>query len=95
MRTKFTRFKTLNMNFTWSTTEKGEKAIRYNDYLYRLKRENQNGSVVCVCTIKSCGRLITLKNGVIIKSDGKTHNHAPKLSFIPTSAHFYTNWLNF
>ena len=80
MRTKFTRFKTMNMNFTWSTTQKGEKAIRYNDYLYRLKRENQNGSVVYVCTIKCCGHLITLKNDVIIKSDSRCHNHAPKLS---------------
>ncbi|CAF5052960.1 unnamed protein product, partial [Rotaria sp. Silwood1] len=39
----------MNMNFTWSTTQKGEKAIRYNDYLYRLKRENQNGSAVYTC----------------------------------------------
>ena len=61
MRTKFTRFKTRNMSFIWSTTQKGEKAIRYNDYLYRLKRENQNGLVIYVCTIKSSDRLITLK----------------------------------
>ena len=33
-----------------------------NDYLYRFKRENQNGSVIYVCTIPSCARLITLKN---------------------------------
>ena len=36
MRTKFTRFETMNMNFTWSTTYKDEKAIRYNDYFNRL-----------------------------------------------------------
>ena len=80
MRTKFTRLKTINMNFTWSTTQKGEKAIRYNHYLYRLKRESQNGSSIYVCTIKSYGRLIALKNDVITKSDGRSHNHAPKLS---------------
>ena len=61
MRTRFTHFQTMNMNFTWSTTQKCEKAIGYNDCLYRLKDENQNGSVGYVCTIKSCGRLITLK----------------------------------
>ena len=38
-----TKFKTMNMNFTWSTTQKSEKAIRYNDYLYRVKCENQKG----------------------------------------------------
>ena len=51
MRMKFTRFKTMKVNFTWSTTQKDEKAIRYNDYLYRLKREKQNGSVIYVCTM--------------------------------------------
>ena len=30
--------------------------------------------------IKSCGRLITLKNDVIIKPDDRSHNHNTKLS---------------
>ena len=70
----------MNMNFIWSTTQKGEKAILYKHYLYRLKPENRNGSVTYVCTIKSYARLIALKNDVIIKSDGRTRNHAPILS---------------
>ena len=52
----------MNTNFTWSTTEKGEKAILYNGYLYRLRRENQNGSLIYVCTFKWYSRTITLKN---------------------------------
>ena len=70
----------MNMNFIWSTTQKREKAILYNDYLYQLERKNQNNSIIYVCTIKSCGRLITLKNDVIIKSDGGSLNHASKSS---------------
>ena len=57
----------MNTNFTWSTTEKGEKPILYNNYLYRLKRENKNGSLIYVCTFRWCTRTITLKNNVIIK----------------------------
>ena len=38
-------FQNMNTNFTWTTTERGEKAILYNNYLYRFKRENRNGSV--------------------------------------------------
>ena len=79
MKMKFTRFKTMNMNFAWSIIQKGERTIHYNDYLYRLKGENQNGLVIYVRAIKSCDRLITLKNDVIIKSDDRSDNHAPKL----------------
>ena len=69
----------MNTNFTWSTTERGEKAILYNNYLYGLRRENKNGSFVYICTFKSCSRTITLKNNTIIKSNGSDHNHNPKL----------------
>jgi FLYWCH zinc finger domain len=69
----------MDTNFTWSVTEKGVKAILYNNYLYHLKRENKNGSLIYVCTFKSCSRAITLKNNVIIKSNGGNHNHDPKL----------------
>ncbi|CAF1545159.1 unnamed protein product [Rotaria sordida] len=69
----------MNTNFTWSTTEKGEKAILYNGYLYRLRRENQNGTLIYVCTFKLCSRTITLKNDVILKTNGGNHNHDPKL----------------
>ena len=68
----------MNTNFTWSTTERGEKAILYNNYLYGLRRENKNGSFVYICTFKS-SRTITLKDNIIIKSNGSVHNHDPKL----------------
>jgi len=68
----------MNTNFTWSTTQKGERAISYNNYLYRLKRENLNGSFVYVCTIKSCTCSITVKNDTILKCKGTSHNHDPK-----------------
>ncbi|CAF1313218.1 unnamed protein product [Rotaria sp. Silwood1] len=69
----------MNTNFTWSTTEKGEKAILYENYLYRLKRENQNGSLIFVCTSKWCHCAITVKNDLIIKSKAGNRNHDPKL----------------
>ncbi|CAF1129795.1 unnamed protein product [Rotaria magnacalcarata] len=69
----------MDTKFAWSTTEKGEKAILYNNYLYHLKRENKNTSSHYVCTFNSCSRSITLKNNVIIKSNAENHNHQPKL----------------
>ena len=69
----------MNTNFTWSTTDRGEKTILYNNYLYELRRENKNGSFVYICTFKSCSRTITLKDNTIIKSNGSDHNHDPKL----------------
>ncbi|CAF1341983.1 unnamed protein product [Rotaria sordida] len=69
----------MNTTFVWSTTEKGEKAILYNSYLYRLKRENQNGSLISICTFKWCSRIITLKNDAIIKNNGENHNYDLKL----------------
>lgn len=69
----------MNTNFTWSQTEKGEKAILYNGYLYRLRRENQNGSLIYVCTFKRCSRTISLKNYEIVTTNGGNHNHDPKL----------------
>ena len=69
----------MNTNFTWSTIERGEKAILYNNYLYGLKRENKNGSFVYICTFKFCSRTITLKDNTIIKSNESDHNHDPKL----------------
>ena len=70
----------MNTNFTWSTTERGEKAILYSNYLYGLRRENKNGSFVHICTFKSCSLTITLKDNTIIKSNSSDHNHDPKLS---------------
>ena len=64
---------------TLSTTQKGEKAILYNRYLYRLKRENQNGTHLYVCTFNCCSRTISLKDNAIIKINGENHNHDPKL----------------
>ena len=69
----------MNTNFTWSTTERGENAILYNNHLYGLRRENKNGSFVYICTFKSCSRTITLKDNTIVKSNGSDHNHGPKL----------------
>ena len=69
----------MNTNFTWSTTERGERAILYNNNLYGLRRENKNDSVVYICAFKSCSSTITLKDDTIIKSNGSDHNHDPKL----------------
>ena len=41
-------FETMNTKFTWSTTQKGKRAILYNNYLCRLRRKNQNGSLIYV-----------------------------------------------
>ena len=57
-----------------------KKQFVINDYLYRLKRKNQTDSVIYVCTIKSCGRLITWRNDVTIKSNGRNHNRTPTLA---------------
>ncbi|CAF3135153.1 unnamed protein product [Rotaria socialis] len=70
----------MDTNFTSSTTQRGEKSLLYNNYLYRLRRENQNGSFICVCRTKSCPRVITLKNDAIIKCDVTSHNHDPRLT---------------
>ena len=59
--------------------KKVKKVIRYNNYLYHLKRENKNSSSVYVCTFKWCFRTISLKRNVIIKSNDENHNHEPKL----------------
>ena len=70
----------MNTNFTWSTTERSEKAILHNNYLYGLRRENKNVLFVYICTFKSCSRTITLKDNTIIKSNASDHNHDPKLT---------------
>ena len=69
----------MDRNFTWTTSQRGEKAILYNNYLYRLKRKNQDGSAIYICTFKLCSRALTLKNNAIIKSNCDKHNHDPKL----------------
>jgi hypothetical protein len=61
--------------YLWSATEKGGKAILHGNYLYRLRRENQYGSLVYVRTFKWCSHTITLKDNLIIKSNGVNHNH--------------------
>ena len=38
----------IDRNFTWTTSQRGEKAILYNNYLYRLKRKNQDGSAIYI-----------------------------------------------
>ena len=76
----YTIYQTMNMNVTWSTTQKGEKAVLHNKYLYSLKRQNKNGSSIYSCTSKSCYCSIVLKNNLIIKTNGETHNHDPKLA---------------
>ena len=73
-------FETMDAKFTWSTTQKGKGAILYNNYVYRLRCKNQNGSLIHICTIKSCPCVITLKNNTIIKLNCRNHNHDPKLA---------------
>ena len=69
----------MDRNFTWTPSQRGEEAILYNNYLYRLKRKNQDGSAIYICTFKWCSRTVTLKNNAIIKSNCDKHNHDPKL----------------
>ncbi|CAF5222129.1 unnamed protein product, partial [Rotaria magnacalcarata] len=45
-----------------------------------MKRETQKGTSLCVCTNKSCSRSVTLQNDAIIKCNGITHAHDPKLN---------------
>ncbi|CAF3416240.1 unnamed protein product, partial [Rotaria sp. Silwood2] len=47
--------------------------------MYRLKRENQNGSLIFVCNSKWCSHAFTLKDNSIIKSKDGNHNEDPKL----------------
>ncbi|CAF3341244.1 unnamed protein product [Rotaria socialis] len=70
----------MDTKFTWSITQKGEKALLCKNYLYGLRRENKNGSLVYACTNKSCPRVITLKNDAIIQCDVTRHNHDPRLT---------------
>ena len=69
----------METNFTLSTTQKGEKAVLYNRYLYRLKRENQNSTHLYVCKFNCCSCRIALKDNAIIKVNGENHNHDRKL----------------
>ena len=52
----------------------------YNNYLYRLRRKDQNSSLIYVCTIKSYPCVITLKDNAIIKFNCTNHNHNLKLT---------------
>ena len=47
--------------------KKGEKAMLYNNYLYRMKCTTQKGTSLYVCTNKSRTRRVTLQNDTIIK----------------------------
>ena len=76
---KQTLLNNMETSFTLSTTQKGEKAILYNKYLYRLKRENQNGIHLYVCTFNCCCHMITLEDTAIIKVNGENHNYDSKL----------------
>ena len=57
----------MDTKFIFSATEKGEKAILYTNYSYRMKRETQKGASSYVCTNKSCTQSVTLQNDTIIK----------------------------
>ena len=57
----------LIQNLLSQQLQKGEKAMLYNNYLYRMKRETQKGISLCVGTNKSCTRRVTLQNDTIIK----------------------------
>ena len=60
----------METNFILSTTNKDEKAILYNKYQYRLKRENQNDTHLYIRLLFSYDYLVY----------GKNHNHDLKLS---------------
>ena len=54
--------------------------MQKGDFVYRLERENQNGKHLYICIFNCGSRTITLKDNVIIKINGKNHNHDAKLS---------------
>ena len=47
----------MNRNFTWTTSQRGEKAILYNNYLYRLKRKTTIKTVQQFISALSSGAL--------------------------------------
>src|SRR5690348_15139503 len=55
-------------------TQKGYKAIRFNDHIYRFQKSNKNGSTRWICTNRRCSASLTMKNDIIDVVRG-THNH--------------------
>ena len=56
-------------------TQKGSKAIHFQQNLYRLQKTNKNGTASWVCTNRRCSSSLTINDEKIQKIRGK-HNHS-------------------
>lgn len=55
-------------------TQKGFKAIDFQENFYRLQKSNKNGTTRWICTKRQCSSSLTIKNETIQVVRG-THNH--------------------
>ena len=60
--------------FSMVTTQKGFKAIHFQENFYRIQKKNKNGTDRWVCTNRLCSSSIIIKNGTIQIVKGR-HNH--------------------
>lgn len=56
------------------STQKGSKAVRFNDNFYRLQKTNKNGTTRWICTNRQCSASLTMNNDIIEAVRG-THDH--------------------
>lgn len=60
--------------YSFVSTQKGSKAIRFDDNFYRLQKSNKNGTTRWICTNRLCSASLTINNEIIQVVRG-THNH--------------------
>lgn len=62
------------------TTQKGSKAIYFENNLYRLQKKNKNGTHRWVCTNRSCSCCLIIKDETLQLIKGKHSHTTQKLS---------------
>ena len=60
--------------YSFVSTHKGSKTIRFNDNYYRLQKTNKNGTARWICMNRRCSASFTMNNEIIEAVRG-THNH--------------------
>jgi hypothetical protein len=68
--------------FSVVETQKGSKAIHFQENFYRLQKSNKNGSTRWICTNRTCSSSLTIKNEIILVARG-IHNHSNLKRSIP------------
>jgi hypothetical protein len=63
-------------------TQKGFKAIHFQENFYRLQKSNKNGTTRWICTKRQCSSSLTIKNETIQVVRG-THNHGNLKRSVP------------